>query len=164
MKERFVIHSQKFISTMKRRDQMADPSLFDCSKRLNLSDSLFDVPSGNELSNLLSLLPEFSENEAELLLSSKEDENCDVLPSFEVFDIEGFIPLTFHRTLEMPNRSHLDPDERRSLESYQVKQRQRSRESHQVEVPSRNTEKDLQFSPRFCNSDETITRTSSPAA
>lgn len=103
-------------------DQMADSSLFDCPKSLNLSDSLFDLPSEKEINNLLDHLSEFFNEKVQPIQSFKEVDKCNVLPSFQIFDVEGFLPRTFFRTLDTQKRkrSHFDPDEQRSLENYQV--------------------------------------------
>lgn len=53
-------------------------------------------------------------------LSSKGAKKCNVITSFQIFDVEGFLPLAFVRILETQKRSHLDSDEQQTLKKYQL--------------------------------------------
>jgi hypothetical protein len=77
-----------------QRGQMAELSLFEFSKSLNIRDSIFDSPNREEISNLLNNLSRCSKKEVK--------------------------PALTLGNLEKPKTSHLDPDEEQALESNQA--------------------------------------------
>jgi hypothetical protein len=108
---------------MKMRDHVNDPSSLDLPKSLKINDSLFGLPSEQELSSFLGLLSRFS-NSAQLpeqLLKDDQDPSVNS-PSLLATNKEDCVLSTSFRDSEFPRRRHfLDPDEQCSLQAYHTK-------------------------------------------
>ncbi len=105
------------------RNHMNDTSSLDFPKSLKMHDSLFGLPSEQELSSFLGLLSRFSDSAQmpEQLLKDDQDPSVDS-PSFLSTNKEDFVLSTSFRDSGVPRRRHfLDPDEQSSLQAYHTK-------------------------------------------
>jgi hypothetical protein len=97
--------------TLLKKNRMADPSPLKFSTSLEITDSLFTVPSRGELSELLRTLPSLTTDEVHASHSSKEER--DVTCCFSFLEVGVLTPRYFFEDPGLHRRyHHFDPDEK----------------------------------------------------
>jgi hypothetical protein len=114
----FIDRKELLLVTMQptppNNNKMTEPLLLTFSTSLEMTDSLFTVPSQDVLSELLRTLPSLATNEIYASYSSKEERkaNC----GFSFLEVEVLTPMYSARGLGTHGgHHHFDPDEKKTL-------------------------------------------------
>ncbi len=99
--------------TLPNKNKMTEPLLLMFSAGLEMTDSLFTVPSQEVLSELIGTLPNLATHEMHASYSSKEERK--VNSRFSFFEVEVLTPMCSAKGLGTHGgHHHFDPDEKKT--------------------------------------------------